>query len=150
MSQDSWGEIARRAAAWEWGRRHYKRYARFRWLDGAVLVFASIVAAAVILGGWKPWEYLPPNSPPSFWTARIVNADKGVFTYWGVSNTDEDRQPAASLRDGDSIKIVCQTRGRLVPDSSGSKSDVWYRLQDNTYINDMYATVQEGEPATCE
>ena len=77
--------------------------------------------------------------------------DTGVRTYTGPTDSDDDKKPVLHLFYRDPLVIVCKTNGREYKDPSfGNESSIWYRLEGNSYINEIYVNPQdEGSPPEC-
>ena len=85
----------------------------------------------------------PPVSPPTPPTTyqyhvyhTCANGHCGLNIRTGPGYTNY--QVTRVLNDGDSVDIVCQTRGEAVSGADGSSSDIWDRLSQGDYAADFY------------
>jgi hypothetical protein len=87
----------------------------------------------------------PTRTGPT-WTATIANAPRGIFAYPGPLTAPGHRQHAASLFEGNVVRIVCQEpNGRVITDSTTSAvSTLWYRLDTDLWVSGLYVNLAPG------
>jgi len=80
------------------------------------------------------------------WDATIVGTcDEGGSC--GVKQrtqpyTDAPRLDPNDLKDGATVRVVCQTTGDLRSSEGHGASYVWYRLVNGAYVNVVYTTLK--------
>ena len=110
----------------------------YKYTSSGTAAFAGALAGNAIAA----LPVLGPPSPPSLTTYRYyvyhtcangacgLNARKGPgYTNYAITRT---------LKDGDPVNIVCQTRGESVSGRDGSSSNVWDKLVQGDYVADFY------------
>jgi hypothetical protein len=150
-----------------WGPRHRKP-ARPAIDRRPLLWFGGAAVAGIVIGGLV--SSIPPNPPsleafgktyPNVWRAEVVDTYRtdpngghpvnvGVRSYHGPYTSPQDREQLGSHFAGDSVYVVCRVDdGRTIRDgTTGQPSNGWYRLNDNSYLPDLFVDAPAGVP-TC-
>lgn len=123
-----------------------------------VIVPVTLVAATTTgIIWWRlPSDASPPSSTPASaatpatatpvrtaasptWSVEVANAPSGLFAYPGPFSDPQHKKPAASLFEGDVLRVVCQERhGRVIADPTSVTSTVWYKLDTGVWVSHLY------------
>jgi serine/threonine protein kinase, bacterial len=114
--------------------------------------FPTTAAAPPLTSATSRPTFAPPQPPPPppppelYWDATIVGTcDEGgscSVKQRTQPYTDAPRLHPTDLKDGSTVRVVCQTTGDLRSSDGHGASYVWYRLVNGAYVNVVYTTLK--------
>ena len=133
----------------------------------SVLIVGSIIAAAIVFGGKENSPQATGSSSraepeasraaPTANPSVVVTVPGPVVTVPGSGSGGASVQRVAAghflnrraqpdptlptlgqVRGGQSVTVVCQLQGPTIDDPSGARTNVWDRLDDGSYVTDLW------------
>lgn len=102
---------------------------------------------------WRPTTVSPPPRQTSAWTAVVVGTcDEGGTCGVKQRTAPFNSAPAlypSVLMDGARITVVCQTRGDTRASAGHDSSNLWYRLDNGSYVNSVYLDTDAWQSPSC-